>query len=77
MRFQFWTAHRVGPQHGIRTDRYKLIEFYGEGDHWEPCDLQEDPQELPNHYEEPGHGQLIEELRAELPRLREQYGERG
>ena len=29
--FQYWTAHRVGPHRGVRTDRYKLIEYYGEG----------------------------------------------
>ncbi|MDE0103291.1 MAG: sulfatase [Bryobacterales bacterium] len=75
--FQFWTPHRVGPHRGVRTDRYKLIEFYGEGDYWELFDLHEDPHELRNLYEEPGHGQLVEELRAELLRLRGQYGERG
>ena len=73
--FQFWTPHRVGPHRGVRTDRYKLVEFYGEGDYWELFDLQEDPHELRNLYSEPGHGQLIEELRAELSLLREQYGE--
>ena len=75
--FQFWTAHRVGPHRGVRTDRYKLIEYYGEGDYWELFDLQEDPHELRNLYGEPGHGQLVEELRAELLRLRGQYGEDG
>ena len=75
--FQFWTPHRVGPHRGVRTDRYKLIEYYGEEDYWELFDLREDPHELQNLYGEPGHGQLIGELRAELLRLREQYGERG
>jgi arylsulfatase A-like enzyme len=75
--FQYWTAHRVGPHRGVRTDRYKLIEYYGEGDYWELFDLEDDPDELRNLYEEPGHGQLIEELRADLNRLRERYGERG
>lgn len=75
--FQFWTAHRVGPHRGVRTDRYKLIEYYGEGDYWELFDLEEDPDELRNLYEDPGHGQLIEELRTELTRLRQHYGERG
>ena len=75
--FQFWTPHRVGPHRGVRTDRYKLIEYYGEEDYWELFDLQEDPNELRNLYAEPGHGQVIEELRTELVRLREQYGEAG
>ena len=73
--FQFWTPHRVGPHRGVRTDRYKLIEYYGEEDYWELFDLQEDPDELRNLYGEPGHGQLIEELRAELLRLRGEFGE--
>ena len=75
--FQYWTAHRVGPHRGVRTDRYKLIEYYGEGDHWELFDLEEDPDELRNLYREPGHAQLIQELRTELSRLREAYGESG
>ena len=75
--FQFWTPHRVGPHRGVRTDRHKLIEYYGEGDYWELFDLQEDPGELRNLYEEPGYGQLIEELRSRLVDLRQQYGETG
>ena len=75
--FQFWTPHRVGPHRGVRTDRYKLIEYYGEGDYWELFDLREDPHELRNLAGEPGHGDLLAELRAELLALRSQYGERG
>ena len=76
-RFQFWTPHRVGPHRGVRTDRYKLIEYYGEEDYWELFDLREDPDELRNLYGEPGHGQLVEELSAELLRLRKEFGEGG
>ncbi|MXY67274.1 MAG: sulfatase [Acidobacteriia bacterium] len=75
--FQYWTPHRVGPHRGVRTDRYKLIEYYGEGDYWELFDLHEDPDEVHNLYTEPGHADLIQELQAELARLRDHYGERG
>jgi len=75
--FQYWTPHRVGPHRGVRTDRYKLIEYYGEGDYWELFDLQQDPDEVHNLYAEPGHADLIQELQAELARLRDHYGERG
>lgn len=67
--FEFWTAHRVGPNRGLRTDRYKLIEYYSEGDYWELFDLEEDPHELHNLYAEPGSAALAEDLRR---RLREQ-----
>ena len=75
--FQFWTAHRVGPNRGVRTDRYKLIEYYGEGDYWELFDLEEDPHELRNLYAEPGMADLTAELKSDLLRQREQYTERG
>ena len=29
--FQYFTPHRVGPHRGVRTKRYKLIEYYSEG----------------------------------------------
>jgi len=67
----------VGPHRGVRTDRYKLIEYYGEGDSWELFDLQQDPDDVHNLYAEPGHADLIQELQAELARLRDHYGERG
>lgn len=75
--FQYFTAHRVSPHRGVRTARYKLIEYYKEDGYWELFDLQEDPNELKNLYSEPGNDELKAELTAELRRLREYYGENG
>ena len=75
--FQFWTAHRVGPNRGVRTDRYKLIEYYTEGNYWELFDLQEDPNELNNLYGQPGHGELAAELMTQLRDLQANYHENG
>ncbi len=75
--FQFWTAHRVGPSRGVRTDRYKLIEYYTEGNYWELFDLQEDPNELNNLYGQPGHTELTEDLTKQLRGLQASYHEDG
>ena len=59
----------------MRTDRYKLIEYYAEGDYWELFDLQEDPNELRNVYDDAAYADLVVELKAELRRLQVQYGD--
>ena len=73
----YGTPHRITPHRGVRTDRYKLIEYYAEDGYWELFDLQEDPNELRNLYSEPGHGDLITELTQELRNLQTQYREEG
>jgi arylsulfatase A-like enzyme len=75
--FQYFTPHRIGPHRGVRTSRYKLIEYYGEGNYWELFDLQQDPDELRNVYSEPGLQDLTAELTQDLRRLQKQYGEAG
>ena len=71
--YRYFTPHRIGPHRGVRTARYKLIEYYGEGDYWELFDLQEAPDERHNLYGEPRHGATITALKEELGRLRQEY----
>ena len=71
--FRYFTAHRIGPHRGVRTERYKLIEYYGEGDYWELFDLREDPDELKNLYEDPACETIVADLKEELQRLRHDY----
>ena len=59
--------------YGVRTDRYKLIHFYNDIDVWELYDLQTDPMEMHNIYNEPGNEALIDSLKTELNKLQEQY----
>ena len=67
--------HKVKQHYGVRTERYKLIHFYNDIDAWELYDLDDDPNELNNLYENPDYANLIDELKIELTRLREQYQE--
>ena len=60
---------------GVRTDKYKLIHFYGEGkakdkgkdiDEWELFDMENDPLEQNNVYTNPDHNLVVESLKKRL-----------
>ena len=63
----------VSKHEGIRTDRYKLIRFYGEEEFWELYDLQTDPEEMYNLYGTGSYEALTAELKAGLDSLKLQY----
>ncbi|MHC5010882.1 MAG: sulfatase family protein [Planctomycetota bacterium] len=69
-------AHNVARHYGVRTHRHKLIHFY-QLDEWECYDLRTDPDELQSVYGDPDYAQVVQELKAELDRLRERYGVTG
>ncbi len=61
------------PHYGVRTQRYKLICFYGlPQPQWELYDLEEDPHEMRNVYADPAYADVVAELKTELKRLRRQ-----
>lgn len=70
--FQLWrysTSNTV-PYYGIRTNRFKLIYYYGRdwgGDPaWELIDLEADPGELTNVYGDAQYAGVIQPLKAEM-----------
>jgi arylsulfatase A-like enzyme len=67
--------HAVKRHYGVRTERYKLIHFYYDIDAWELYDLQEDPHELANVYDNPAYADIVKRLEAELRRLQKKYGD--
>ena len=73
--YEYPDAHRVLPHLGIRTERYKLIYFYGEKPFWELFDLKKDKDEMKNVYNEPKHAALIVDLKKQLTALAVQYGD--
>ena len=87
MYYRYWMhlAHFNIPAHyGVRTERYKLIYYYGEAlgaggainratpPEWELFDLEKDPHEMHNVYADPAYAGVVEELKAELERLRDE-----
>ena len=64
--------HFVNRHEGIRTERYKLINFY-KMNHWELYDMNQDPGEMNNLYGNEEYSRLADSLKSELARLRDYY----
>ena len=90
MYYRYWMhrAHFNIPAHyGIRTERYKLIFYYGlpldaKGAYevsttpeWELFDLEKDPNEMNNIYNNSDYSDIVKELKTRLLELKEQYGD--
>ncbi len=71
--YEYPGVHAVKRHYGVRTDRYKLIHFYHDIDEWELYDLETDPRELQNVYDDPAYADVRERLHQRLRALQEQY----
>ena len=73
--YEYPSVHMVKRHYGVRTDRYKLIHFYYDIDEWEMYDLEKDPSEMQNVYDDPAYASVREDLHQRLTELRKQYGD--
>ncbi|MFD2627755.1 sulfatase family protein [Oceanobacillus kapialis] len=88
--YRYWehlTIHQVTAHYGVRTDRYKLIYYYGDPldvigavnkpmePEWELFDLEKDPLELKNEYDNPDYAETVGKLKETLNHLRKKYKE--
>lgn len=71
--YAYPAIHQVKRHYGIRTDRYKLIHFYYDTDEWELYDLEKDPQEMRNVYDDPAYAKVKKEMHKKLGELRAKY----
>src|SRR5690606_6333826 len=71
--YDFPAFHMVKRHYGVRTHRYKLMHFYDDIDHWEMYDLEKDPQEKNNIYEDPSYAEITTELHNTLEKLQKRY----
>ena len=69
--FPFW--HHVQPHYGIRTQKYTLAHFYYNIDVWELYDLEKDPNQMNNIYNDPNYASTITELKVKLKNLMIKY----
>lgn len=71
--YEFPAEHMVKRHYGIRTKRYKLIHFYNDIDEWEMFDLETDPQEMHNIYNDPAYAKVQKDLHKQLKALQKKY----
>ncbi len=91
MYYRYWMhldgSHNVPAHYGVRTERYTLAYYYGKAlgmtgskkveltPEWELFDRQKDPHMLRNVFADPAYADVVRDLRAELERLRQHYGD--
>lgn len=71
--YEYPSIHMVKRHYGIRTDRYKLMHFYYDIDEWELYDLQKDPHEMRNVYNDPAYKSVRAQMHKKLAALRKKY----
>lgn len=71
--YEYPSVHMVPRQNGVRTDRYKLIHFYQFGDEWEFYDLDTDPDETMNQYDNPYYAEEVAMMKQKLQELIKKY----
>jgi len=91
MYYRYWmhntSDHHVPAHYGIRTDRWKLIYYYGKPlgmagaeppdtqPDWELFDVRNDPREMHNLYHDPKYEGLVKKLTAELAQRQKETGD--
>lgn len=70
--YEFPGWHMVHRHEGVYDGRYKLINYYDLGA-WELYDLESDPQEMRNCYEDAHYSDIAKQMHTKLERLRTQY----
>ena len=70
--YEYPGFHSVRAHYGIKTEQYKLLNFYKENK-IELYDLKNDPEEMHNIYELPGTEYITKKLSKELQKLQEEY----
>lgn len=72
--FEYPAWHCIRKNRGVRTDRWKLIQYWEQPEEWELYDLKADPNEVTNLANRPDHAKQKQALQALLGRVRADVG---
>jgi len=64
--YEYPQPHGVSPHFGLRTNQYTLARFYGPDNFWELYDIQKDPHNLHNLYDQKGYETITTTLKKHL-----------
>ena len=70
--YEYPGFENVRPCRGVRTSRYKYIEFFIDPKEYELYDLEKDPDEMNNLYGKAGYEELTRHLQARMQELRKE-----
>ena len=72
---EYPAEHSVKRHYGIRTADCKLIHFYNDVDQWEMYDMNADPKELNNIYDDPAYASKRAQMHELLEKVQQQYAD--
>ena len=73
--YEYPAEHSVKRHYGIRTADCKLIHFYNDVDQWEMYDMNADPKELNNVYDDPAYADKRAQMHALLEKVQQEYAD--
>ena len=73
--YEYPAEHSVKRHYGIRTSDCKLIHFYNDIDQWEMYDMNADPKELNNVYDDPAYAAKRVQMHELLEKVQQQYAD--
>jgi arylsulfatase A-like enzyme len=73
--YEYPGSHMVKRHYGLSTERFKLIHYYYDIDEWELYDLQSDPLEMKNVFNDAEYRRVLNRLHKKLIKQIKKFGD--